>query len=321
MATCSSRRHAPLRIAVLAGGESPERDISLCSGAAVLRALQDRGHHATQIDPADCKLADCSWNDYDIAFLALHGPFGEDGQIQRILEEIGIPFTGSDSTVSHLAFSKSASKERFLQNSVPTPPYVLIHETDSVARVQQHAASLGFPLVVKPDGQGSSLGVSIVWSHSQLRQAVSRCFRYDTFGVLETAIVGTEWTLGMLDDIVLPLIQIKTDRGFFDYTAKYVDNTTQYKFEFDLPPHIIQAVESAGRNACDALGTQGFPRVDIRLDQYHQPWVLEVNTIPGLTNHSLIPKAAMHLGMDFADFCERVIENCFIHSPANPHSS
>jgi D-alanine-D-alanine ligase len=310
VATRHSERQQTVRIAVLAGGESRERNISLESGDAVAKALSERGHIVTRIDPAQIDLATLDWSGFDVVFLALHGTFGEDGHTQQILEELGIPFTGSDSNVSRLAFSKSAAKERFVQNGVPTPSYVLIHVSDCASRIQQQALALGFPLVVKPDAQGSSLGVTIVRTPEELPQALARCFHFDAFGLIETAIDGTEWTLGMLDDMPLPLIQIETGRGFFDYTAKYEDDETQYLFEFAVPTNVVKAVESAGRRAGEALGVRGLARADLRVDRFGQPWVLEVNTIPGMTSHSLVPKAAARMGLSLGALCERAIENC-----------
>ena len=307
----------PLRIAVLAGGTSRERNISLESGDAVTQALLERGHRVKQIDPALIELTALDWSEYDVAFLALHGTFGEDGHVQQILEDSGIPFTGSDSTVSRLAFSKSAAKERFVQNGVPTPPYVLIHESDSATRIQQQAAAIGYPLAVKPDAQGSSLGITIVRSPEELPQALARCFHFDPFGLLETAIDGSEWTLGWLDDTPLPLIQIETGRDFFDYTAKYEDDGTQYLFEFAVPTNVVKAIESAGRRAREALGCRGLCRVDLRVDKSGQPWVLEVNTIPGLTSHSLVPKAATRMGLSLGELCERAIQTCLDRASAN----
>ncbi|MCA9042335.1 MAG: D-alanine--D-alanine ligase, partial [Planctomycetaceae bacterium] len=223
-----------LRIVVLAGGESAEREISLQSGATVTEALKSRGHQVEQIDPASEDLATRDWSNCDAVFIALHGPFGEDGTVQRLLEDLDIPYTGSDSSSSQLAFSKSAAKERFLLSGVDTPGYVLIHETDDASTIHQKATSIGFPLVVKPDAQGSSLGVSIVYSPEDLPQALARCFYYDSFGLMEQAIEGTEWTVGIADGQILPLIQIESDREFYDYEAKYVEESTRFHFEFDL---------------------------------------------------------------------------------------
>lgn len=320
MEKLDSGRLENIRIAVLAGGDSAERAVSLESGEAVSHALKQCGHRVTQIDPSETDLATADWDAFDVVFLALHGRFGEDGQVQHILEEAGIPYTGSDSAASRLAFSKSASKERFIQRDVPTPPYVLIHETDDAARIARQAQKLGFPLVVKPDAQGSSLGVSIVNRPEELPQALTRCFHYDAFGILEPAILGSEWTLGLLDDLVLPLIRIESDRQFFDYRAKYEDDRTVYQFEFELASNLVKSIENAGRQAAEALGTRGVARVDLRVDKLHRPWVLEVNTIPGFTSHSLVPKAASRLGIGFEELCERSIRSCLATVASRPQN-
>lgn len=306
----SNSNSEPLNIVVLAGGESAERAISLESGAAVTSALASRGHHVTQVDPGETDLSQYDWSETSGVFLALHGTCGEDGQTQRILERAGVPFTGSDSSASQLAFSKSAAKERFIQHNVPTPAYVLIHESDDATRIDRQARKIGYPLVIKPDAQGSSLGVNLVESSADFPRALTECFHYDGFGVLETAIVGSEWTVGFLDDMALPLIQIETERSFFNFDAKYTDEATAYRFEFDLPTNVVRSIEQAARDACQALGTRGLMRVDLMLDRQQRPWVLEVNTIPGLTDHSLIPKAAARLGLDFGELCERTLQSC-----------
>ena len=298
----------PLRIAVLAGGDSAEREISLQSGAAVANALTSRGHLIVMVDPAETSLEDYRWSDVDVAFLALHGTFGEDGGVQRILERLGVVFTGSDSEASKLAFSKSAAKERFGVSGVSTPGYALIHETDSQQRVTQQAAEIGYPLIVKPDRQGSSLGVVIVEEPASLTDAVSQCFTLDSFGLLERAISGSEWTLGVIDDQPLPLIRIGTDRGFFDFDAKYQDDATEYHFDESLSAELREQLTTIGLQACRAVGTCGVARADIMLDDGGQPWVLEVNTIPGMTDHSLVPKAAAHVGLDMGQLCEIIVE-------------
>lgn len=299
-----------LTIAVISGGNSAEREISLRSGAAVSQALAERGHKIVSIDPAQVDLKQYRWSGVDVAFIALHGSFGEDGQVQRILADAEMPFTGSDAQASQLAFSKSASKERFLLHNVPTAPYVLIHESDSAQRIQQQANSLGYPLVVKPDTQGSSLGVSFVFSDEDLPIALTQCFHLDSFGILETAISGTEWTVGMLDDDPMPLIRIETPRPFFDFHAKYEDDATQYNFDFDVTSDVIRRIEATAQNACRALGVSGLSRVDIMLDRFNRPWVLEINTVPGLTDHSLVPKAAARMGMTLGQLCENTIHSC-----------
>jgi D-alanine-D-alanine ligase len=307
------------RVAVLAGGESDEREISLQSGHAVQQALNEKGHLVLHLDPAVVDLPGVDWRQFDVAFLALHGQFGEDGQVQQILDQAGIPYTGSDATASRLAFSKSAAKERFAQFGVPTPEYSLLHYTDEFSRTERIAREIGFPLVVKPDSQGSSLGVTIVHSADQMSAALRLCFQFDSFAVIERAIPGTEWTVGMLDELVLPPIQIETDREFYDWQAKYEDDNTRYLFESNLPEHAVRGIADAAKDACRALGTRGMARVDLRVDESFQPWVLEVNTIPGYTSHSLVPKAAARMGIEFGDLCERAIRACLHQAPPHPH--
>lgn len=299
----------PMRIIVLSGGDSAEREVSLESGAAVADALAERGHRITIVDPAEADLRTANWSQCDAVFIALHGTFGEDGQVQQILENARVPFTGSDSETSRVAFSKSASKERFAIGGIPTLPYALINKADDSTRIQQQIESIGLPCVIKPDAQGSSHGVSIVESPEQIPQALTNCFQYDNFGVVEPYVVGSEWTVGMIDATILPPICIETDRSFFDFSAKYEDDETRYRFEFDLPTHVVAAITNAGRRACESLGTQGLVRADIILDRDRQPWVLEVNTIPGLTSHSLLPKAAAEIGIDFGALCEIAVRS------------
>jgi D-alanine-D-alanine ligase len=310
---------ATLCIALLAGGDSDERAISLESGAAVQRALTASGHTVIHLDPAVVDLPSVDWRPFDVAFNALHGRFGEDGGVQQILEAAGIPFTGSDAATSRLSFSKSAAKERLALSGVPTPEYVLVHYADDPDRIARLVAQVGYPLVVKPDTQGSSLGISIVRKPSELDAALRLCFQYDSFGLMEQFIAGTEWTVGLLDDFVLPAILIETSRPFFDYHAKYHDDATAYQFDTGWPPADVAAIERVGAAACRALGTRGLARVDLRVDDARQPWVLEVNTVPGFTSHSLLPKAAERVGIDFAGLCERAIISCLRGQPPRPH--
>lgn len=318
--TDSQSNPAPLNIVVLAGGESAESEISQKSGESVTRALSSRGHQVQTVDPSVVDLETFDWSQCDVAFIALHGTYGEDGAIQATLDRLGVPYSSCDAATSKLTFSKSASKERFIQNNVNTPAYVLIHESDNAQRIEQHARTMGYPLVVKPDAQGSSLGVSIVNSPEELPQALARCFHYDSFGILESAIQGSEWTVSMINDRALPLIQIQTPHEFFDYDAKYVEDSTQYLFEFELPTNVIQSIMKTGANACEALGTKGIVRVDLLLDRFQKPWVLEVNTIPGFTDHSLVPKAAAQAGIDFGELCEGVLMKCLTKATNKRHN-
>ncbi len=307
------------QVAVLSGGASGEREVSLRSGRAVASALMERGHQVTCVDPAETPIETVDWSAIDAAFVALHGQFGEDGQVQQILEELRIPYTGSGVGASRLAFSKSSAKERFSTCGVPTPKATVIHHTDAPERLQNLAAGLGFPLVMKPDASGSSLGVTYVRSPEELREAASRCFAEGTFGLLERAIDGAEWTLGVVDEEPLPLVCIRSPRTFYDYTAKYADESTAYLFDTGLPPIVMQELEEVGLRACAALGTSGIARVDLMLDAAHLPWVLEVNTVPGFTDHSLVPKAAAARGWSLGELCEQAVRRS-LHRFRSPYS-
>ncbi|MBS0262299.1 MAG: D-alanine--D-alanine ligase [Planctomycetes bacterium] len=303
-----------LRVALLMGGPSAEREISLQSGAAVSRALESLGHVVRQVDPLHVNLNEFPWDQFDVAFIALHGTFGEDGEVQQILERALIPYTGSGVAASRLAISKSASKERFIQSQIATAPYVLIHDTDARARIEQLADQLGYPLVVKPDAQGSSLGVTIVQQKAQLAEALDRCFQLDHFGLMERAIRGAEWTVGLLDERVFPPIRIATKRAFFDYAAKYQDDETQHLFDSDVSAGQLDRIIQTARGACTAVGTCGLVRVDLIVDENGCPIVLEVNTVPGLTDHSLVPKAAARLGWTMAELCQACLSSAMQHA-------
>lgn len=298
----------PLRVAVLLGGDSAEREISLQSGEAVSQAIAGQGHSIIPIDPSDTDLAAFDWSSIDAAFLALHGTFGEDGGVQKILEQHGVAFTGSNSVASRLAFSKLAAKEAFRRNGVPTPPAISFSAPLEGGRdVEADAKQLGFPVVVKPDAQGSSIGVTIVQNEAELGEAVRNCLAVSETGLIEKTIEGSEWTLGVIDEDPLPLIQISTDRGFFDFTAKYEDDGTGYHFDANIDPATYSRIEAAGLAACRALDTSSIARADIMLDSDGNPWVLEVNTIPGMTDHSLVPKAAEQIGLSLGELCDIVL--------------
>jgi D-alanine-D-alanine ligase len=319
MTSSDSDHPSSLCVALLAGGDSDEAVISRRSGVAVQQALTSRGHIVVPLDPAYVDLASLDWRTFDVAFIALHGRFGEDGQVQELLEQVGMPYTGSRAAASRLCFSKSATKERLLQYGLPTPDYVLVHSSDPRERLLQMVQELGSPLVIKPDAQGSSLGVTITPDTGRWEAAFETCFQYDSFGLIERYIPGTEWTVGLLDELILPPIQIETPHHFYDYTAKYSADDTRYVFDDDPNSAVREAVEEVAIATCRALGTSGLVRVDLRVDADGQPWVLEVNTIPGLTDHSLVPKAAAHLGIEFAELCERSIRAVLRSNVPRPH--
>ncbi len=321
MSECVKISPRPFRVVVLQGGNSAEREISLQSGSAVTASLRERGHQVLAVDPAETPLESIDWPRYDAAFIALHGQFGEDGAVQTLLKAWGVPFTGSDAAASRLAFSKSASKERFLSCGVPTPEYRLIHFSDSRRHLQHAAEELGYPVVMKPDASGSSLGVTFIDEPEQIATAGEKCFEHGLFGLLERVVKGTEWTLGLFDEQRLPLIRIEPQQTFYDYQAKYEDDGTGYCLDTDRPAAELHAIEEAGARAARVIGTQGIARVDLRVDKAGRPWVLEVNTVPGFTNHSLVPKAAESYGWSFGELCERAVRSCVKHRRSGPHKS
>jgi len=300
------RPFKPLRILVLAGGPSAEREISLKSGRAVAQALTDAGHCVSTFDPRHEQLTSIESLRFDVAFVALHGRYGEDGGVQKQLEAIGLPYTGSDPAASALAFSKTAAKARFLEQRVPTPAAVTFQADESMAECVRRAASLSFPVVVKPDRQGSSLGISFASSPAELEASIEMALEFDTRGLIEVAIPGEEWTVPLLDEMVMSPIRIGTPHSFFDYEAKYLREDTAYEFPDDVPIDLLCTIQETAQRAADALGVTSLSRVDLRVDPNGQPWVLEVNTIPGLTDHSLAPKSAAHRGLSLGQLCEEV---------------
>jgi len=294
-------------VAVLAGGPSAEREISLKSGAAVAHALRSTGSRVIEFDPSPERLATGPWRDVDVAFLALHGEYGEDGELQAELDRLGVPYTGSGATASRVAFHKSQAKLAFVSQGVSTPPWMPLESSLSPGQCAAQARRLGFPLVVKPDAQGSSLGVSLVRDETGLESALDLAFGYGSRLILEQAIFGQEWTVGLLDLQPLPPLLIQPQPVIFDFEAKYHSPDIQCRLcEADHPDQ--ERVVEAARNAVAAVGACGVSRVDLIVDAWGRPWVLEVNTIPGFTDHSLVPFAARAVGMSFADLCHWCVE-------------
>ena len=295
-------------IAVLFGGSSAEREVSIESGNAVAAALRSRGHRVELVDPAVTPVAAVDWNRFDAAFIALHGTYGEDGQVQHELDALGVAYTGSSAAASALAFDKNRAKVAFRSANIPTPDSKLISSNDSSEANALAADRIGYPVVIKPCSQGSSVGVSIVREPGQLAAAIAECFRHDTFGLIERAVLGEEWTVGVIDGQALSPIRIESARDFYDYEAKYNDNRTGYhQADAETAPEQVDALQQVSLRACAALGTSGIARVDLMVDAESKPWVLEVNTVPGFTSHSLIPKAAATAGMSLGELCESVM--------------
>ncbi|HVC98170.1 MAG TPA: D-alanine--D-alanine ligase [Pirellulales bacterium] len=303
------RADGALHVAVLAGGDSAEREVSLASGRNVVAALAQRGHDVEWLDPALRDLASVPWDRFDVGFVALHGGAGEDGRVHAQLESWGVPCTGSGPVAASLAMSKSASKTRMLAAGVPTLPYVSFAVDEPRSLVAERVAELGYPTVVKPDAQGSSLGVGFAADAGELAVCIDAARCFGTLMLAEPWIDGREFTVAVLGREPLPVLEIATPRGLFDYEAKYRCTATEYRFETGLPPEIVNRVRSAATAAVEALGTAGLARVDLMLSRVGDPWVLEVNTVPGMTDHSLAPMAAARAGLTFADLCDWMLRD------------
>jgi D-alanine-D-alanine ligase len=288
-----------LRVVVLAGGESAEREVSLASGRAVVDALAGAGHRMHWVDPADCDLAEVAWANFDVCFIALHGGAGEDGRIQARLESLDVCYTGSNPAASRLAMSKSAAKERFLAAGLRTAAYGVFDGHGA----NLSPGDLGFPLVVKPDRQGSSLGVGFAADRAELDRRVAEARQFDSRVLVEKWIDGREFTVALVGRRPLPLMEIVTPRGLFDYEAKYESALTEYRFDHGLSEPSAGGIRDLAVSAIDALGCTGLARVDLMLDRRGQAWLLEVNTVPGLTEHSLAPKSAAQAGITMPQLC------------------
>ena len=284
------------RVAVLFGGTSAEREVSLKSGNAVLAALQSAGVDAFGIDVGTDFLQRLLAEKIDRAFIVLHGRGGEDGSMQGLLECAGIPYTGSGILASALAMDKLRTKQVWQSLGLPTPRHAALA---SVADCETAASELGFPLIVKPAHEGSSIGMAKVASLDELIKAWQDASRYDAQVLVEQVIVGPEFTIAMLRGQVLPPIGLGTPHSFYDYDAKYLANDTQYRIPCGLSPEKEAELKELTARACEAVGTQGWARADVMQDADGQFWLLEVNTVPGMTDHSLVPMAAQAAGLDF----------------------
>ncbi len=299
---------------MLAGGESAEREVSLRSGAAVAAGLVSAGHRVRRIDPADCRLEHIDWSGVDVCFIALHGGAGEDGRVQQQLESLGVPYTGSGPQACRLAMSKSAAKRRFVECGVPTPAFVLLDVETPAERLDGRVAPLGYPLVVKPESQGSSIGVSLVKGEGELGPALTEIAPLDRCALAEALVRGREFTLAVLDEEPLPLLEIVAAEPIFSYEAKYASSLTEYRLDFELDAPARAEITRVGLAAAHALGTAGLARVDVMLDQRGAAWVLEVNTVPGMTERSLAPQAARRAGLEFPALVDHLVRHCRVPS-------
>ncbi len=301
---------SPGKVAVLMGGKSAEREISLLSGAGVLKALRAKKVDAHAFDPAERDLAELKRDGFTRCFIALHGRGGEDGTVQGALEVMGIPYTGSGVTGSAIAIDKWRSKMIWMAGGLPTPRYRVLQAQDDWAAVAQ---DLGLPLIVKPANEGSTLGLTKVTAVAQLPAAYELAAKkYRDTALAETFVDGPEYTAGILGDSVLPLIRIEAPQGNYDYHHKYFSDDTKYLCPCGLPPQEEAPLRALSLEAFKLLGCSGWGRVDLMLDKAGKPWLLEVNTAPGMTGHSLVPMAARVAGLSYEDLCVKILEGAHV---------
>jgi D-alanine-D-alanine ligase len=306
------------KVAVLMGGVSMERDVSLKSGRTIAEALRQRGHEVVELDIVAENIDPVVDARPDAAFIALHGTFGEDGAVQAMLQERGIAYTGSDPQASRAGMDKMASKCFFITHDIPTPPFRLVTSTQQWNHIDQSIEEAGLPLAVKPLRQGSSIGVSIAKNKDEVAMGLSRAFKYGPQALLERYIEGREFTVGILGERALPLIELRATQPFFNYEAKYVDEGTEYITRPDIPRDMYEYLQEIALGAHRALGCRHYSRVDLMLEDDGCPYVLEVNTIPGFTERSLMPLAANEIGVPFPELCEMIVEMAVADAPPKP---
>jgi len=296
------------RVGVLYGGISAEREVSLRSGAAVGNALASLSYPVEMIDVRDVPIGALTLERMDVAFVALHGTFGEDGGIQSVLEVLGVPYTGSGVNASRLAMDKVASKACFRRAGVPAAAFVELDASWKPERRLAAVAPLGLPIVVKPAAQGSSVGVSIVETDEQLAGALARALEFDERAIAEEFIPGRELTVGIMGDKPLPIIELVYEGRLFTWEIKYTKGAARHVVNPPLPRGLAERIQALALAAHRSLGCRGCSRVDFRLDADGQPFALEVNTVPGMTETSLLPDAAAAAGIGFAELCRAAIE-------------
>lgn len=294
------------KIGVLMGGLSSERDVSLASGNAILKALLGKGYDAVPVDVGRGVAEQLRTSGIGVAFNGLHGKYGEDGAIQGLLELAGIPYTGSGILASAMGMNKVVSKMIFSNHRLLVGPYVVV-STGARERLHALPPEIGFPLVVKPSSEGSSVGVSLVYKKSELAPAAEFAFRYDEEILIEKFIRGTEVQVGILGNKALGAIEIVPKDTFYSYKAKYEPGMSEHYFPARIPGSIYARVLEAGLTAHRALGCRGYGRVDFIIDASGSPYILEVNTLPGMTSTSLLPDIARGIGMAFPELVEEIL--------------
>lgn len=293
------------RVAVLMGGRSAEREISLKSGRAVLAAIRSFGIDAVEIDVDQLVSERLKQGNFDRAFIILHGRGGEDGEIQGVLQSLQIPYTGSSITGAVLSMNKRLSKQIWQSQGLPTPKYVRLTRQSSP---QQIVEDLGLPIVIKPVNEGSSIGMSKVNTLEALQQAIDLAFEYDAEVIAEQWVNGAEYTISILNGEALPVIRLKTPREFYDFEAKYLANSTEYHCPCGLAEADEKRCQELAVKAFNALNMQGWGRIDVMADQQGEFYLLEANSVPGMTDHSLVPMAARQAGISFENLVGQILQ-------------
>ncbi|MCW3480720.1 D-alanine--D-alanine ligase [Neisseriaceae bacterium JH1-16] len=292
------------KVAVMMGGNSAEREVSLMSGGGVLAALLAKGVDAHAFDPADKPLASLTSEGFDRVFIALHGPFGEDGTLQGALETLGIPYTGCGVMASAIGMDKWRTKLLWQGAGLPIPAFEMLDDASDFAAVE---AKLGLPLFVKPATEGSSIGVTKVKAPGELRAAYEEAKKYDPLVIAEQFIGGGEYTCAVIDDAALPTIKIEPATEFYDYQAKYFRDDTVYHCPSGLPEAAESRMRELALTGFRVLGGRGWGRVDFLMGDDGTPYLLEINTSPGMTSHSLVPMAARVEGLSYEDLCVKIL--------------
>jgi D-alanine-D-alanine ligase len=310
------------KIGVLAGGISAEREVSLKSGSAVYKALLGRGYNAVFIDAAEDMHASITSQKVEIVFIALHGGQGENGAVQGFLEVMGIPYTGSGVLASAVAMDKETSKKIFLYHEIPVPPFKIIHRDELPSTIETVAAGcliggsmidFGMPWVIKPVMEGSSIGVRIVKNGDELAPALNDAFKYGDTVIVEQYIKGKEIQIGILGQKALGGVEVRPSLEFYSYEAKYTTGLTHYVLPPEVSEEDYEMIKATALRAHNALGCAGATRVDLILDAAGRAYLLEVNTIPGMTETSLLPKIAILAGLEFADLIEEILKSALEH--------
>jgi D-alanine-D-alanine ligase len=302
---------SPLKVAVLMGGIGSERQVSLLSGANIARALTKAGFDVVTSDVTPDNLQILDDETIDVYFLALHGEFGEDGGLQQILEDRNLIYTGSDARSSRLAFDKAASKSAFRAAGITVAPGVILNAEKDFDGLPQQLANFGDKFVVKPIRQGSSVGVEIVQGPDNACDAARRCLHDYHDCMIEAFVPGREMTVGILDGKALPIIEIRSKTAFYDYQAKYLDDATEYLFDTVASDETARLLQQTAVTCFKVLGCRHLGRVDMILTDDDVPYVLEINTLPGFTSHSLLPMAAARAGMSADALCAEIVRSAW----------